>query len=66
MADRFGNPTLASRIRENLTLPIIAAPMFLVSGPDLVIAAARAGIIGTIPALNQRTTEGFRKAAGAN
>lgn len=59
MADRFGNPTLASRIRENLTLPIIAAPMFLVSGPDLVIAAARAGIIGTIPALNQRTTEGF-------
>ena len=59
MADRFGNPTLASRIRENLTLPIIAAPMFLVSGPDLVIAAARAGIIGIIPALNQRTTEGF-------
>jgi nitronate monooxygenase len=33
--------------------------MFLVSGPDLVIAASRAGIIGAIPALNQRTTEGF-------
>lgn len=59
MTDRFGDPTLASRMRENLALPVIAAPMFLVSGPDLVIAAARAGIIGAIPALNQRTTEGF-------
>ena len=59
MTDRFGDPTLASRMRENLVLPMIAAPMFLVSGPDLVIAAARAGIIGAMPALNQRTTEGF-------
>ena len=40
-------------------LPVIAAPMFLVSGPELVIAACRSGIIGTFPALNQRTTEGF-------
>lgn len=40
-------------------LPIIAAPMFLVSGPELVIAACNAGITGTFPALNQRTTEGF-------
>jgi nitronate monooxygenase len=59
MAGQFGDPLLASRIRANLALPVIAAPMFLVSGPDLVIAAARAGIIGAIPALNQRTTEGF-------
>ena len=42
-----------------LTLPVIAAPMFLVSGPQLVIAAMRAGIVGTFPALNQRTTEGY-------
>jgi len=34
--------------------------MFLVSGPALVIAASRAGVLGTFPALNQRSTEGFR------
>lgn len=44
---------------ENTRLPVIAAPMFLVSGPELVIAACNAGITGTFPALNQRTTEGF-------
>jgi nitronate monooxygenase len=33
--------------------------MFLVSGPDLVVETARAGIIGTFPALNQRTSEGY-------
>ena len=42
-----------------LTLPVIAAPMFLVSGPGLVTAAMRSGIVGTFPALNQRTTEGY-------
>lgn len=42
-----------------LRLPAIAAPMFLTSGPDLVIATCNAGIVGTFPALNQRTTEGF-------
>jgi nitronate monooxygenase len=33
--------------------------MFLVSGPELVIAACRAGVLGTFPALNQRSSEGF-------
>jgi nitronate monooxygenase len=33
--------------------------MFLVSGPDLVVEACRAGVVGTFPALNQRTSEGF-------
>lgn len=42
-----------------LALPVIAAPMFLVSGPKLVAASMRAGIVGTFPALNQRTTEGY-------
>jgi nitronate monooxygenase len=36
------------------TLPLMAAPMFLVSGPELVIACARAGIIGSYPAANAR------------
>ena len=40
-------------------LPAIAAPMFLVSGPDLVVEACRAGVVGAFPALNQRTSEGF-------
>ncbi len=38
-----------------MALPMIAAPMFLVSGPDLVIAACRAGVIGAFPAPNCRT-----------
>ncbi|QFU09028.1 Nitronate monooxygenase [Rhodobacteraceae bacterium THAF1] len=44
---------------ENLKIPAIAAPMFLTSGPDLVVEACKAGVLGTFPALNQRTTEGF-------
>jgi nitronate monooxygenase len=38
-----------------MRLPVLAAPMFLVSGPELVIAAARAGIAGSFPAPNART-----------
>ena len=35
--------------------------MFLISGPDLVIACCRNGLVGTFPALNHRTTEGFEE-----
>src|SRR5580692_6915552 len=45
--------------RDRLTIPAIAAPMFLVSGPDLVVETCRSGIMGTFPALNQRTSEGY-------
>jgi len=44
---------------ERLIIPAIAAPMFLVSGPDLVVETCRSGIMGTFPALNQRTSEGY-------
>ena len=44
---------------NNLTLPVVAAPMFLISGPQLVIECCKNGIVGTFPALNQRTSEGF-------
>jgi len=44
---------------NHLRLPVIAAPMFLVSGPELVIASCKAGVVGTFPALNQRSTDGF-------
>jgi nitronate monooxygenase len=50
----------ASFIKE-LSIPAIAAPMFLISGPKLVIECCKNGIIGTFPALNQRTSEGFEQ-----
>lgn len=60
-------------LRGALRLPLIAAPMFIVSGPDLVIAACRAGIVGAFPFPNARTLEDLeawlervsREAAGA-
>ncbi|MBR0830797.1 nitronate monooxygenase [Bradyrhizobium manausense] len=45
------------RFRERLTLPLIAAPMFLVSGLELVVAACRNGVIGSFPTVNCRSTE---------
>jgi len=42
-----------------LRVPVCAAPMFLISGPDLVIAACRAGIMAAFPAPNTRTLEDF-------
>lgn len=44
---------------DDLSLPVVAAPMFLISGPQLVIECCKNGIVGTFPALNQRTTDGF-------
>ncbi len=50
---------LAPLFRGTLTLPAIAAPMFLVSGPKLVVETCKAGLVGTFPALNQRTSDGY-------
>ena len=44
-------PTL---LQNRLRLPVVAAPMFIVSGPELVIAQCKAGIVGSFPALNAR------------
>jgi nitronate monooxygenase len=41
-------------LRDRLRLPVVASPMFIVSGPELVIAQCRAGIVGSFPALNAR------------
>jgi nitronate monooxygenase len=46
-----------ARFRDRLTLPLIAAPMFLVSGVDLVVAACRNGVIGSFPTVNCRSDE---------
>lgn len=49
MTDRIG------QWRARLTLPLVAAPMFLISGPELVLAACRQGVIGSFPTPNART-----------
>jgi nitronate monooxygenase len=48
---------LADQLLPNLALPAIGAPMFLISGPAMVIAQAKAGIIGSFPTPNARTPE---------
>ena len=53
--------TIPASLQKGLKLPVIAAPMFLVSGPDLVVECCNSGVIGTFPSLNQRTTEGYRE-----
>ncbi|TPJ57989.1 nitronate monooxygenase family protein [Mesorhizobium sp. B2-7-1] len=50
---------IADALLKRLRLPVMAAPMFLVSGPDLVVEVCRSGVIGSFPALNQRSSEGF-------
>lgn len=47
------------RLFRDLRVPVVAAPMFLVSGPGLVIAQCRAGVLGTLPSLNARSTDEF-------
>ena len=53
----MGNDGPLARFRDRLKLPLIAAPMFLVSGVDLVVAACRNGVIGAFPTVNCRSTE---------
>jgi nitronate monooxygenase len=48
---------LPSVLEGRLRLPVIGAPLFIVSGPELVIAQCKAGIVGSFPALNARPAE---------
>lgn len=50
---------LPDLLKDRLRLPVIAAPMFLASGPELVIACCKAGVAGSFPALNRRSSKGF-------
>ncbi|WP_274049878.1 NAD(P)H-dependent flavin oxidoreductase [Thalassomonas haliotis] len=52
-------PLAEQPLVEQLSLPVICAPMFLVSGMELVLAACKQGIVGTFPALNERTSDHF-------
>ena len=46
--------TMMQRLQRDLTVPVIAAPLFIISGPKLVIAQCQAGVVGSFPALNAR------------
>ncbi len=48
---------IPASLNKNLALPVICAPMFIVSNPDLVIAQCKSGVIGSFPALNARPQE---------
>ena len=52
-------PTPAETLKAQLSLPVIVAPMFLVSGPELVLASCREGLIGSLPAAAQWTSHAF-------
>ena len=51
-----GLPSIFSKLR----LPVVAAPLFIISNPDLVIAQCKSGVVGSFPALNAREKEGDR------
>ncbi|MEH6366940.1 MULTISPECIES: nitronate monooxygenase family protein [Pseudomonas] len=53
--------TLPALLENKLRLPLVAAPMFLVSNPDLVLACCKNGVVGSFPALNQRESAGFKQ-----
>ena len=52
---------MLTRLTTSLTLPVIGSPMFIVSGPELVIAQCQAGILGAFPALNARPANVLRE-----
>jgi nitronate monooxygenase len=53
--------SLPASIQQRLRLPVLAAPMFIVSGPELVLEQCKAGVIGSFPALNARPQEELDK-----
>ena len=46
-------------LQGRLRIPAIASPLFLISGPDMVVETCRAGMVGSFPSFNQRTSEGY-------
>src|SRR3954468_21917717 len=58
-AERFREDIMAlpALLQDTLELPVVGSPLFLVSGPELVIAQCKAGVVGSFPALNARPVE---------
>ncbi|MFJ9990504.1 NAD(P)H-dependent flavin oxidoreductase [Pseudomonas putida] len=52
--------SLPATLERRLRLPVVAAPMFLISNPQLVLACCASGVVGSFPALNQRDSAGFK------
>ena len=52
--------SLPASLEQRLRLPVVAAPMFLISNPQLVLACCGSGVVGSFPALNQRDSTGFK------
>ncbi len=52
--------SLPASLQQRLRLPLVAAPMFLISNPQLVLACCASGVVGSFPALNQRDSAGFK------
>lgn len=52
--------SLPALLQQRLRLPLVAAPMFLISNPQLVLACCASGVVGSFPALNQRDSIGFK------
>src|SRR5712675_2718817 len=48
---------LPASLANSLELPVVGSPLFIVSGPELVIAQCKAGVVGSFPALNARPVE---------
>ncbi len=48
---------LPALLRDTLSLPVVGAPLFIISNPDLVIEQCKAGVVGSFPALNARPKE---------
>lgn len=51
--------SMPALLENRLRLPLVTAPMFLVSAPSMVLASCNAGVVGSFPALNQRESAGF-------
>src|SRR4051794_40072968 len=49
--------SLPASLANSLELPVVGSPLFIVSGPELVIALCKAGVVGSFPALNARPVE---------
>lgn len=48
-------------LRDGLSLPVVGAPLFIISNPDLVVAQCKAGVVGSFPSLNARPVEEFER-----
>ncbi len=57
----MSNDAWFQKLSARMKIPVIVAPMFLVSGPELVVASAKAGVLGCMPAANARTLETLKQ-----